>query len=98
MNLQPGEEIGEEVHETVDQFFRFESGQGKMVINGVEHNVAGGDGVLVPAGSRHNVINISVSASLKLYTIYSPPNHKDATVHRIKADETEEHFDGTTTE
>lgn len=97
MHLNPGEEIGEEVHK-VDQFFRFETGQGKVVIDGNEHVVSDGDGVIVPAGSRHNVINTSADVPLKLYSIYSPPQHKDGTVHKTKADETEEHFDGKTTE
>ncbi|MFA5942509.1 MAG: cupin domain-containing protein [Candidatus Paceibacterota bacterium] len=96
MSLAAGEEIGEEVHE-LDQFFRFEAGEGKVVIDGVEHTVKDGDAVIVPEGARHNVVNIG-SGTLKLYTIYAPPNHKDGTVHATKADESEEHFDGTTTE
>lgn len=96
MSLAPGEEIGEEVHE-LDQFFRFEEGEGKVVIDGVEHEVKDGDAVIVPEGARHNVVNIG-SGTLRLYTIYAPPNHKDGTVHTTKADENEEHFDGVTTE
>jgi len=96
MSLAPGEEIGEEVHH-LDQFFRFEEGQGKVIIDGVEHNVEDGDAVIVPEGARHNVINDGIIA-LKLYTIYSPPNHKDGTVQSTKADEYEEEFDGVTAE
>jgi mannose-6-phosphate isomerase-like protein (cupin superfamily) len=82
MNLKPKEEIGMEVHETVDQFFRFEAGQGKVVIDQTEYQVKDGDAVIVPAGSRHNVINLSVNKDLKLYTLYSPPNHPDGTIHK----------------
>lgn len=98
MSLKPGEEIGLEVHEDTDQFFRFEAGQGKVVIDQTTHEVADGDAVVVPAGAQHNVINTSDSQTLSLYTLYSPAHHKDQTVHPTKADETEEHFDGTTTE
>ncbi len=100
MNLKPGEEIGEETHDDVDQFFRFEEGEGKVVIDGVEHRVKDGSAVVVPAGAKHNVINTSKSANLKLYTIYSPPEHQDGIVHRTKKDamESKEHFDGRTTE
>ena len=96
MSLASGEEIGEEVHQ-LDQFFRFEEGQGKVIIDGVEHEVKDGDAVIVPEGAKHNVVNIG-SGTLKLYTIYSPPNHKDGTVQSTKAEEYEEHFDGVTTE
>lgn len=96
MCLKPGEEIGLEVHE-VDQFFRFESGKGKVIIDGNEYEVTDGDAIIVPAGSKHNVVNAS-DEMLKLYSVYSPPQHKDATVHKTKADETEEQFDGKTTE
>ncbi|MCX6787101.1 MAG: cupin domain-containing protein [Candidatus Kaiserbacteria bacterium] len=96
MSIAPGEEIGAEVHH-LDQFFRFESGQGKVIIDGVEHEVADGDAVVIPEGAQHNVINTGTDA-LKLYTIYSPPNHKDGTIHATKADEQEEHFDSVTTE
>lgn len=98
MCLQPGEEIGLEVHEDTDQFFRFESGTGKVTVNETEYSVADGDAMIVPAGSQHNVINTSDAETLNLYTIYSPAHHKDQTVHPTKADETEEHFDGVTTE
>lgn len=86
MCLQPGEEIGMEVHETVDQFFRFEKGEGKVVIDGEEHLVKDGYAVIVPAGAQHNVINTSQIEPLKLYTIYSPPNHPQGTIHKIKAE------------
>ena len=100
MSLKPGEEIGEEVHKTVDQFFRFEKGAGTVSIDGVKHKVADGDAVIVPAGAKHNVINSSKSAELKLYTIYSPPEHIDGTVRKTKADALAkpEEFDGKTTE
>lgn len=100
MSLKAGEEIGEEVHEDHDQFFRFEAGEGKVVINHVEHPVKDGHGVIVPAGALHNVINTSKRAALKLYTIYSPPEHRDGVVRRTKAEAeaSEEHFDGQTTE
>ena len=96
MSLKSGEEIGEEVHH-LDQFLRFESGQGKAIIDGVEHKVKDGDAVVVPKGARHNIVNTG-SGDLKLYTLYSPPNHKDGTVQATKADEYEEEFDGVTTE
>ncbi len=100
MNLKPGEEIGEETHDDVDQFFRFEEGEGKVIIDGVEHRVKDGNGVIVPAGARHNVVNTSKLAELKLYTIYSPPEHQDGVVRHTKKEAmaSEEHFDGKTTE
>jgi mannose-6-phosphate isomerase-like protein (cupin superfamily) len=100
MTLKPGEEIGEEVHDDVDQFFRFEEGEGAVVIDGARQTVKDGSGVIVPSGARHNVVNTSTTAELKLYTIYSPPEHQDEIVRRTKreADEQEEHFDGKTTE
>jgi mannose-6-phosphate isomerase-like protein (cupin superfamily) len=100
MSLKPGEEIGAEVHDTIDQFFRFEEGEGVVEIDGARHPVKDGSGVVVPNGTRHNVINTSKTADLKLYTIYSPPNHQDGIVRKTKkeADEQEEHFDGKTTE
>jgi mannose-6-phosphate isomerase-like protein (cupin superfamily) len=86
MNLRPGEEIGNEVHPHVDQFFRIEVGKAKFVFNGREtHLVGKGGGVVVPAGTYHNVINASKAAKLKLYTVYSPPNHPPGTVHKTKA-------------
>jgi len=100
MSLRPGEEIGEEVHDTVDQFFRFEKGEGVVSIDGVRQKVGDGDAVIVPAGARHNVINTSEAADLKLYTIYSPPEHIDGTVRKTKTDALArpEEFDGKTTE
>lgn len=99
MSIPVGEDIGEEVH-TLDQFIRFEEGEGKAVIDGVEHAVSDGTVVIVPAGAKHNIINTSTSDALKLYTLYAPPEHKDKTVHETKADalRSEEHFDGVTTE
>jgi mannose-6-phosphate isomerase-like protein (cupin superfamily) len=96
MCLQPGEEIGNEVHGSVDQFFRIEAGEAKFVFNGTEEHLAkAGDAVIVPAGAYHNVINTSKKEQLKLYTLYSPPNHPDGTVHKTKAEadkaEEEEH-------
>jgi mannose-6-phosphate isomerase-like protein (cupin superfamily) len=100
MNLEPGEEIGEEVHKTVDQFFRFEKGEGIVSIDGVKHKIADGDAVIVPAGAKHNVTNTSKTTELKLYTIYSPPEHQDGTVRKTKAEALAkpEEFDGKTTE
>lgn len=86
MSLKPGEDIGMEVHDTVDQFFRFEKGQGKVVMNGEENTVGDGSAVIVPAGTQHNIINTSQTDELKLYTIYSPPNHPDGTIHQTKAE------------
>lgn len=87
MCLEPGEEIGDEVHANVDQFFRIERGEARFVFDEKEqHLVHDGDGVVVPAGTYHNVINASKTAPLQLYTIYSPPNHPDGTVHRTKAE------------
>jgi mannose-6-phosphate isomerase-like protein (cupin superfamily) len=100
MSLKPGEEIGEETHEDVDQFFRFEEGEGKVIIDGAEHRVKDGNAVIVPAGAKHNVINTSKLVNLKLYTIYSPPEHQDGVVRHTKKEAmaSEEHFDGRTTE
>jgi mannose-6-phosphate isomerase-like protein (cupin superfamily) len=97
MALEPGEEIGEEVHEDRDQFFRVEQGEGEVLIDGHRHAVEDDDAIVVPAGARHNVINTG-ERSLKLYTLYGPPEHRDGVVHPTKADATEEHFDGKTTE
>jgi len=86
MSLLPGEEIGNEVHKKVDQFFRIEKGKAAFVFRNKERRlVKDGDAVIVPAGTFHNVINASKTAKLKLYTIYSPPNHPDGTVHKTKA-------------
>ena len=83
MSLKPGEDIGEEVHR-LDQFIRFESGEGEVVLDGEVHRVRDDDAVVIPAGTRHNVINTSGSAPLKLYTVYAPPEHPDGTVHKTK--------------
>ncbi|HLC69925.1 MAG TPA: cupin domain-containing protein [Patescibacteria group bacterium] len=100
MSLRPNEEIGMEVHAENDQFFRFEAGEGKVIINGNEYAVGDGDAVVVPAGAEHNVVNVSSTESLKLYTIYSPAHHKDGIVRatREEAVVNEEEFDGVTTE
>ena len=97
MTLRPGDEIGEEVHEDHDQFFRIEQGSGEVRIDGVATPVGDDDAVVVPAGARHNVVNTS-QADLKLYTIYGSPEHRDGVRVPAKADEKEEHFDGKTTE
>ena len=86
MSLRPGEEIGMETHDDVDQFIRFEAGQGKVVLNGKEHAVEDGSAVVIPAGTEHNVVNTSKSEALKLYSIYTPPEHPDGTVHKTKAE------------
>ena len=86
MALKPSEEIGMEVHPDNDQFFRFEEGEGKVIIDGEEHVVGNGFAVIVPAGSQHNVINTSATQPLKLYTIYAPANHPDGTIHKTKAE------------
>lgn len=96
MNLKQSEEIGEETHH-LDQFLRFEQGSARVILDGVEHIVEADFAVVVPAGTRHNVINIG-DKELKLYSIYSPPEHKDGVVEPTKADEYPEHFDGVTTE
>lgn len=99
MSLLPKEDIGEEVHE-LDQFIRVEAGEGKAVLNGVEHEIANGSAIVIPAGTTHNIINISETEKLKLYTIYSPPEHQDGVVRKTKTDAMvqEEHFDDKTTE
>ncbi len=100
MSLKPKEEIGEEVHRGIDQFFRFEHGKGAVVINGVKRAVRDGSGVIVPAGARHNVINTSANLDLKFYTVYSPPDHKDKIAYPTKAEAIakDKEFDGRTTE
>ncbi len=95
MCLQASEDIGEEVHEIVDQFLRIEEGEGKVVMNGEERLLKDGDAIIVPAGTKHNVINTSPANHLKLYTVYSPPHHKDGTVHKTKNEaeiDTEDHI------
>ena len=100
MCLKPMEDIGMETHNDVDQFFRFEEGLGSVVIDGRKHAVKDGGGVIVPCGAEHNVINTSKTADLKLYTIYSPPEHMDKVVRKTKKEALakEEHFDGKATE
>lgn len=100
MAIEPKEEIGMEVHENHDQFFRFEAGQGKVIIDDNEYMVGDGDAVIVPAGSQHNVINNSETEILKLYTIYSPSEHRKDIIHKTKeeAENDDEEFDGVTTE
>ena len=100
MSLKPKEEIGLETHPENDQFLRFEGGDGKVVIDDNEYSVKDGDAVIVPAGAKHNVVNISDSEALKIYTIYSPPHHKDGIVQATKqqAEKSDEEFDGETTE
>ncbi|MBI5734118.1 MAG: cupin domain-containing protein [Candidatus Kerfeldbacteria bacterium] len=95
MSLKPGEDIGEETH-TLDQFIRIEEGEGKFVLNGVEHEAGAGYAVVIPAGVKHNVINASSSEALKLYTVYAPAEHRDGVVRATKeaALANEEHFDG----
>jgi mannose-6-phosphate isomerase-like protein (cupin superfamily) len=86
MSLKPGEDIGLEVHETVDQFFRIEKGTAKVVIDSEEQVVGADFAIIVPAGSEHNVVNVSKDEYLKLYTVYSPPNHPEGTIHKTKAE------------
>lgn len=97
MSLDPGVEIGLETHDHIDQFIRIEQGQAQVSIDGVTHNVADDWAVVIPAGAKHNVVNIG-DIPVKLYSIYSPPEHQYDTVHASKADDAEEHFDGQTSE
>lgn len=98
MSLLPGEDIGEEVHD-VDQFFRVEKGSGSAVLNDISHDITDGSAIVIPAGTKHNIIN-GTSGPMKLYTLYMPPHHQDGVVHATKAEAeaSKEHFDGTTTE
>ena len=89
MALKPGEDIGLETHDGVDQFIRVEVGQGVVILDGREHALQDGSAVVIPAGTRHNVANRSSTESLKLYTIYTPPEHPDGTIHKTKAEATE---------
>lgn len=94
MSINVGEEIGKEVHTNVDQFIRIESGVGKVIMNNEESPLADGDAIVVPAGVEHNVINMSPDRPLQLYTLYSPPHHRDGTIHQTKEDaqkDTEDH-------
>ncbi len=96
MNIKPGDEIGEEVHD-LDQFIRIEQGSAQVILDDISHDVQDDDAIVIPQGTNHNVINTG-DIDLKLYSVYSPPEHKDGTVHKTKADDKEEHFDGKTTE
>lgn len=94
MSLEPNEDIGMEVHDNVDQFLRIEEGEGKAILDGEEHMLQEGSAVVVPAGTQHNIINTSSDEKLKLYTIYSPTNHREETIHKTKQDalaDTEDH-------
>jgi mannose-6-phosphate isomerase-like protein (cupin superfamily) len=96
MHLQPGEEIGEETH-TLDQFIRVEAGTGKTIMNDVETPLEDGSAIIIPAGTKHNVVNTSQTEPMKVYTIYSPPEHRDGTIHKTKADaqaDEADHFEG----
>lgn len=86
MSLKPLEEIGFEVHEITDQFLRIESGHGKVIIDGQEHEITDGTAIIVPAGAKHNIVNTSETDELKLYTVYAPPHHKDGTIHKTKSE------------
>ncbi|MFA5232592.1 MAG: cupin domain-containing protein [Candidatus Paceibacterota bacterium] len=99
MNLLPGEDIGEEVH-TLDQFLRVEKGIGKAVLNDVEYPIEDGSAIVVPAGVKHNIVNTSTEEPMKLYTVYSPPEHRDGVIHPTKEDAVadNEEFDGKPTE
>jgi len=100
MAIKPGEDIGEEVH-TLDQFIRIEKGTGKAILDDVEHDIADDFAIVVPAGTKHNFVNTSNSEPMKLYTIYSPPEHRDGTIHATKEDamaDTADEFEGKTTE
>jgi mannose-6-phosphate isomerase-like protein (cupin superfamily) len=99
MSLEPGEEIGEEVHDDRDQFFRVEEGEGEVWIDANRTEIEDDTAIVVPAGARHNIVNTG-DEPLRLYTLYAPPEHRDGTVHPTKADAdaAEEHFDGRTTE
>jgi len=99
MSSRPKEDIGEETH-TLDQFIRVEAGRGFAILDGIKHNISDGFAIVIPSGTKHNVINDSDAEDLKLYTLYSPPEHLDKTIHPTKAAAVshEEHFDGRTTE
>jgi mannose-6-phosphate isomerase-like protein (cupin superfamily) len=100
MSLKPKEEIGLETHPENDQFLRFEGGTGRVIVDDSKYTVKDGDAVVIPAGAKHNVINTSAEEELKIYTIYSPPHHKDGIIHKTKeqAESDDEEFDGKTTE
>jgi mannose-6-phosphate isomerase-like protein (cupin superfamily) len=84
MSLLPNEDIGMEVHEITDQFLRIEKGEGKVIMNGEKHLLKDGSAIIVPAGTQHNIINTSSTNPMKIYTVYSPPHHKDGTIHKTK--------------
>lgn len=86
MSLAPGEDIGMEIHPDVDQFIRIEAGKGRAILNGEEHDLEDGSAIVIPAGTQHNIVNRSQKEPLKLYTIYSPPEHRDGTIHKTKAE------------
>jgi len=96
MSLKPKEEIGAEIHQENDQFFRFESGEGKVIIDGNEYLVKDGDAVVIPSGAKHNIINTNSDKELKMYTIYAPPHHKDGIIRATKheAETNEAEYDG----
>lgn len=98
MSIPAGSDIGLEVHD-VDQFLRVEAGKGQAILNDIPHDIKDGSAIVVPTGTKHNIVNTG-SSDMKLYTLYTPPHHKDGTVHKTKADAegSEEHFDGQTTE
>jgi mannose-6-phosphate isomerase-like protein (cupin superfamily) len=99
MSIEPNDEIGEEMHEDVDQFIRIEKGSGKAILNGEEYEIMDGSSVVIPAGVKHNIINSSAEEKLKLYTIYSPPEHRDGVIHQTKEDamsDEEDVFEGET--
>jgi mannose-6-phosphate isomerase-like protein (cupin superfamily) len=100
MSLKVGEDIGEETHPNNDQFFRFESGSGKCIIDDTEYFVNAGDAIVIPSGAKHNIINTDSKTELKMYTLYGPPNHQYNTIRTTKedAEKNEEEFDGKTTE
>jgi mannose-6-phosphate isomerase-like protein (cupin superfamily) len=98
MSLLPKEDIGTEIH-TLDQFIRIESGQGQAILDGVVHEIADDFAIVIPAGTKHNIINGSETETMKLYTVYSPPEHQKDTIRKTKIEAAvEEHFDGQTTE
>lgn len=99
MSLKPGEDIGEEVHH-LDQFIRIEAGTGKAILDGVEHSIEDDYAIVIPAGTRHNIINTSKDSEMKIYTVYSPPEHREGVLHKTKAEAMadDEEFDGRTTE
>jgi mannose-6-phosphate isomerase-like protein (cupin superfamily) len=99
MSLKPGEDIGEEVH-GLDQFIRIEAGEGKAILDGVEHRIEDDFAIVIPAGTKHNIVNTSSGNEMKLYSVYSPPEHRDGVLHKTKAEAMvdDEHFDGKTTE